>query len=153
MKLREIVPEEAIILEFEASSKIEAMRELVSALKNAKVELDVDEVVQTLVERERLGSTGVGDGVAIPHGKVSGIKDVVAAFGRSKRGIDFDALDNKPVKLFFLLLAPVESTGSHLKALAKSSKMLQDQKLREELLSAASREKVIEVFNKADELG
>lgn len=152
MKLREIVPKEAIILELKSKSKIEVMRELVRALKDAKIELDVDEVVKALVERERLGSTGIGDGVAIPHCKASGIKNVVAAFGRSKKGVDFDALDGKPVKLFFLLLAPIESTDAHLKALAKSSKMLQDQKLKEELLSATSKEKVIETFDKADEL-
>lgn len=153
MKLSEIVPKEAIILDLKSKSKIEVMRELVRALKDSKIELDVEEVVQTLVERERLGSTGIGDGVAIPHGKVKGITKVVAAFGRSKKGVDFDALDGKPVKLFFLLLAPVESTDVHLQALAKSSKMLQNKKLREKLLSANSKDEIFEVFDKAEELG
>ena len=153
MKLVEIVPEDSIVLELNAKSKVEVLRELVGALKASGVELDVDDAVNVLLEREKLGSTGIGEGVAIPHAKVNGLKNVVGAFGRSIRGIDFESLDGKPVNLFFLLLAPMESTGAHLKALAKASKMLKNPELRERLMAATRREEVVEVMKKVDELG
>jgi len=153
MKLVEIVPEDSIVLELASKNKVEVLRELVAALRDSNVELDIEEVVRVLVEREKLGSTGIGEGVAIPHGKVDGIKRVVGAFGRSSKGIDFDSLDGTPVKLFFLLLAPTDSTGSHLKALAKASKMLKSQPLRDRLLQASDREEVIRVMKEIDETG
>jgi len=153
MKLAEIVPEQAIILDLKPNNKVAVLRELVKATKRVEKELDVDEVVRILIERERLGSTGIGDGVAIPHVKVGGIKEVVAAFGRSKKGVDFDALDGKRISLFIMLLAPLDSANLHIEALARFSRMLKDQKLRGELLSATSKAMVFAVLNKADEMG
>jgi len=138
------------VLELNSRSKVEVLRELVDALCNSKVELDSDEVVRALLEREKLGSTGIGEGVAIPHAKVNGLKKVVGTFGRSTGGVDFDALDGMPVNLFFLLLAPADSAGEHLKALEKASKILKDPSLRERNIAAKSRDEVFKVMEEVD---
>ena len=104
-----------------------------------------------MAARESLGSTGIGDGVAIPHGKVSDLHELVVAFGRSKKGIAFDAIDGKPVHLFFLLLAPENSTGQHLKALAKISKMLKTPNFRKKLIEAKTKSDLYKAIVEQDE--
>jgi PTS system nitrogen regulatory IIA component len=98
-----------------------------------------------------LGSTGIGDGVAIPHGKASDLHELIVAFGRSKKGIAFDAIDGKPVHLFFLLLAPENSTGQHLKALAKISKMLKTPNFRKKLIDARTTSDLYKAIIEQDE--
>src|SRR5262249_14339266 len=102
----------------------------------AKYDLDKVRLVGALEERERLNSTALGDGVAIPHGKLPGIRRVFAAFARSRAGVDFQSLDGKPTHLFFLLVAPEDSAGAHLKALARISRLLKDPDFRNRLLAA-----------------
>ena len=104
-----------------------------------------------LLEREKLGSTGIGDGIAIPHGKLKGLDRLVISFGRSRQGIDFDAIDGKPVHIFFLLMAPESSTGQHLKALAKISRMLKDPDFRSDLMAAKSAEEIYRKIAEKDE--
>jgi len=108
-------------------------------------------MVDVLMEREKLGSTGIGDGIAIPHGKLKGLDNLLLSFGRSREGVDFESIDGKPVHLFFLLMAPESSTGQHLKALAKISRMLKDERFRSELMSARSAEDLFKTIAEKDE--
>jgi PTS system nitrogen regulatory IIA component len=122
-----------------AKTKTEALDELVNTLIKGGLKLDSAKVIEVLQQREKLGSTGIGDGLAIPHGKISSLDEIVVAFGRSKKGVDFDSLDGKPVHIFFLLLAPENSVGQHLKALAKISKMLKKSNFRQKLIETESK--------------
>lgn len=136
MKIEDILPEELVVPDLEARSKSDVLEELAGRVATQYPELNRSRLVQALEDRERLNSTALGDGVAIPHGKLPGIRRVFAAFGRSRAGVDFQSLDGKPTHLFFLLVAPEDSAGAHLKALARISRLLKDQGFRERLLSA-----------------
>jgi len=107
-------------------------------------------VLGILLERERLGSTGIGDGIAIPHGKLRNLDQPLLAFGRSRRGVDFKALDGRPVKLFFLLIAPEEAIGLHLKMLARISRILKDPAVRTRLLDAPDVAAMLAVIQEQD---
>lgn len=122
-----------------AKTKTEALEELVNALIKGGLKLNCAKVIEVLQQREKLGSTGIGDGLAIPHGKISSLDEIVVSFGRSKKGVDFDSLDGKPVHIFFLLLAPENSVGQHLKALARISKMLKKANFRQKLIETDSK--------------
>jgi len=134
-----------------SDSKADVLAELINVLIVSGLALNRAKAIDVLQQRERLGSTGIGDGVAIPHGKVSDLQDLVVAFGRSKKGIDFDAIDGKPVYLFFLLLAPENSTGQHLKALAKISKMLKTPNFRKKLIDAKTKSDLYKAIVEQDE--
>jgi len=136
MKLEDMLTEDLVVSDLAARSKSEVLVELARAVTRAHDELDEVRLVGALEERERLNSTALGDGVAIPHGKLPGIRRVFAAFGRSRQGIDFQSLDGKPTHLFFLLVAPEDSAGAHLKALARISRLLKDPGFRSRLLEA-----------------
>ena len=109
--------------------------ELASAVAGQHPDIDRGRLVEALDERERLNSTALGEGVAIPHGKLPGLRRVFAAFGRSPAGVDFQSLDGKPTHLFFLLVAPEDSVGQHLKALARVSRLLKDAAFRQALVT------------------
>jgi PTS system nitrogen regulatory IIA component len=138
MQLDQIIKIEFINANLLAKTKTEVLTELVNTLIQGGLKLNASLIVEILQQRENLGSTGIGDGVAIPHGKTSAIDDLIVAFGRSVEGIDYDSSDGKPVHLFFLLLAPENSAGQHLKVLAKISKMLKVANFRKTLLKAKS---------------
>lgn len=140
MKLVEILKPEAVIPELRATTKPDTLSELANTLAAAHPEIDAARLVEVLLEREELGSTAIGEGIAIPHGKLGGVTNVVAAFGRSKGGIDFDSLDGSPTRLFVLLVAPEDSAGVHLKALARVSRLLKDKGFRERLFEAGDRD-------------
>jgi PTS system nitrogen regulatory IIA component len=112
---------------------------------------NAEAMLNVLLEREKLGSTGIGDGIAIPHGKMSGLNDLMISFGRSKDGIDFNAMDGKPVHLFFLLMAPENSAGQHLKILAKLSRMLKDTNFRKKLMSAKSKDELYKIIEERND--
>jgi PTS system nitrogen regulatory IIA component len=151
MRLDQIFKKEYLSDHLSAKTKKGALAELVNILVEGGVKLDVEKAVEILQQRENLGSTGIGDGVAIPHGKISDIKELVVAFGRSKDGIDFGAIDGKPVHIFFLLLAPDNSAGQHLKALAKISKMLKTVNFRKKLSEATSTSDLYKLIVEQDE--
>ncbi len=136
MKIEDILAEDLVVADLGARSKNEVLVELAKAVTHAHPEIDVARLVGALEERERLNSTALGDGVAIPHGKLPGIRRVFAAFGRSRQGVDFQSIDGKPTHLFFLLAAPEDSAGAHLKALARISRLLKDATFRQRLLEA-----------------
>ncbi len=139
MELNQIFKLEFINDRLSARNKDEALEEMINTVIAGGLKLDTSSVLDILKQRESLGSTGIGDGVAIPHGKISNIQDIVVVFGRSKDGIAYDALDGKPVHLFFMVLAPENSAGQHLKILAKISKMLKDDYFRKKLLESNSK--------------
>lgn len=151
MKILDFLSKEAVKVDLEGKNKKEIITELVELLHTSKKIKDPKPVVKILLDREKLGSTGIGQGIAIPHGKTDMVKDIHAAFGISKKGIDFDALDGEPVNLFFLFIAPPDSSGLHLKALAKISHLLKDKYFREALREAKTADEVINIIKEEDE--
>jgi len=149
MKILDILSEDSVITELKAKSKKEAIEEMSVVAAKSDESIDVDTLIEVLMEREKLGTTGIGDGVAIPHGKLSSLNQVRAVFARSEEGIDFDSMDGKNAHLFFLLIAPENSAGSHLKALARVSRLMNDPKFRLSLMEAKSRKEIFSAF--ADE--
>lgn len=146
MKISDLLHPAAIAADLRSREKNEALAELTDTLRHAEDGLDRDEVIKVLQERERLGSTGIGEGVAIPHGKLRHIDRLLICFGRSRQGVDFDSMDGRPAHLFFLLLAPEESVGVHLKTLAKISKLLKSPAVRRRLLEAQGREDIFRII-------
>jgi PTS system nitrogen regulatory IIA component len=150
MKLIDILDESAIVADLTASTKTEALEILVEAMTNSNPALRKDDLLQVLLEREELGSTGIGDGIAIPHGKSQELAEIVSGFGLSKQGIEFDSLDGKPAHLFFLLVAPENSVGTHLKMLARISRMLKNVEFRQRLLEANSQQEIYQIISAED---
>ncbi|MBN1470208.1 MAG: PTS sugar transporter subunit IIA [Syntrophaceae bacterium] len=146
MQLNQIFKREFLNDRLSARNKDEALEEMIKTVIAGGLTLDTSSILDILKQRESLGSTGIGDGVAIPHGKTSNIHDIIVAFGRSKDGIAYDALDGKPVHLFFMVLAPENSAGQHLKILAKISKMLKDEQFRKKLLDASSNDDLYRII-------
>jgi PTS system nitrogen regulatory IIA component len=151
MKIVDLLNPAAIVADLKASDKRTALEELADAVVTVDTSLDRSEIIKVLQERERLGSTGIGDGVAIPHGKLKAIDKLLISFGRSPSGVEFDSMDGKPAKLFFLLLAPEESVGIHLKTLARISKLLKSSSVRRRLLDAEGREDIYRVIGEEEE--
>lgn len=150
MKISDILKLDAIIADLQAQNKSEAIKELSLAVSPV-AGAEAQDVAAVLMERENLGSTGIGGGIAIPHGKLDTVKSIAVGFGRSIKGIDFDALDKRPVHLFFLLLTPENSTGGHLKVLAQISKLLKMDQFKERLVSAGSTEQIHQIILENDE--
>ena len=137
MEISDLLTPSAVIAKLHATSKKQALQEL--AKRAAELVGEHERVVfDVLLERERLGTTGVGGGVAIPHGKLPGVPNLLAAFGRSKKGVDFAAIDGKPTYLFFVLFAPENSAGIHLKALARISRLFKSPPFRQSIMAAQS---------------
>jgi PTS system nitrogen regulatory IIA component len=134
MKIEDVLFEQCVLSDIRGTTKKEVIQELVQALKGANLIQDAEKAVNVVLEREKLGSTGIGDGVAIPHGKLKGMQNILCAFGKSKQGVDFDAVDHKPVHIFFLLIAPEDSASLHLKMLSRISKVLRDPSFRKSLV-------------------
>ena len=153
MNIMEFLHDGAVSGNIKAQQKEEVIRELVGLLVSAGSikEKDVAKLVQILMKRESLGSTGIGQGVAIPHGKSDCVDRLVAAFGVSHGGVSFDALDGEPVVLFFLLVAPEDSAGPHLKALARISRLLKDKHFRDTLRMAKDEKALVKIIRDEDE--
>lgn len=134
MSIEDVLKESCVIADIKGTTKRDVLFELVYVLKKAMLIENVEKAVNVILEREKLGSTGIGDGVAIPHGKTKSIHNILCAFGRSQEGVDFDAVDRKPVHIFFLLLAPEDSASLHLKMLSRISKILRDLSFRKKLM-------------------
>jgi len=151
MKITEMLKREFVLEQLKAGNKRDALAELAGVFAQGRIKVDSEAMLHVLLERERLGSTGIGDGIAIPHGKLHGLEEMVVSFGRSREGIAFDAMDGKPVHLFFLLMAPENSAGQHLKALAKISRMLKDANFRKNLLEAKMHEDLFRIIVEKDD--
>jgi PTS system nitrogen regulatory IIA component len=150
MKIIELLAPECILPEMQATSKRAALEELAAPLVSGPDGLEISRVLEVLLDRERLGSTGIGDNIAIPHGKLAKLSRLRLSFGRSLKGVDFDSMDGKPSHLFFMLLAPANSAGLHLKALAKISRMLMSQTFRENLMKARGAQEIYRLIAERD---
>ena len=135
MKIAEILSRGCIISDIKSTTKEDVIRELAVNLAENFPQMNQEEVIQILLEREKLGSTGIGNGIAIPHGKLPMLTQIVTAFGRSREGISFDSQDERPAHLFFVLLAPENAASLHLKALARLSRLLKDSSFRQKLMT------------------
>ena len=138
MHIVDMLKIEYVIAALESKGKPEVLKELSRVFLFDHRQMEPEAVSAMLMAREDLGSTGIGDGIAIPHGKMPGLSEPLIAFGRSREGIPFDSLDGKPAHLFFVIIAPESSTGVHLKILARLSRMLKDSDFRNRLLQAES---------------
>lgn len=154
MKIMDILVRDGAILDLATDggpdAKKDVLGELSRAVAAAEPSLDADRLLEVLLEREALQSTGIGEGVAIPHGKIAGLERLVASFARSVKGVDFESIDGQPTHLFFLLVVPEHSGGQHLKALARISRFLRDAEFREKLLSATSLDDVFRAIEEED---
>lgn len=151
MKVADFLRKEWTLAALGARDKEGSLRELVDALVRTGAVGDAGEAVDLLLEREKLGSTGIGEGVAIPHGKMRGLDGIVGVFGRSAPGVDFDSMDGEPVHLFFLLMAPENAASLHLQALARISRLLKSRQFRDELLRCSSPEELFAKISAEDE--
>ena len=153
MNIADLLSEKAITVDIKATEKDEVISNLVDLLvdSGAVKKTDKKAVLDKLTEREMLGSTGIGKGIGIPHAKIPKIKKMVAAFGLSKDGVDFKSLDGESTYIFFLLIAPGETPGPHLKALAKISRLLDDKFVRERLRSASSNKEILKIIKEEEQ--
>jgi len=149
MKITDILKKEYIIDSLVSVDKASTLEELSSFLKSKGLVFVKENLLNALMERERLGSTGIGENVAIPHAKISEIDQIVTIFARSIKGVEFDSLDKKPVHFIYLVLAPEKSSGQHLKVLARVSRLLKNKSLREAIMSATEANQIYSII--ADE--
>lgn len=151
MKIASILQENLINLNIQSKEKLDAIKELVELVAKAKEITDKDEFLKTIIERESLETTGIGDGIAIPHGRTDTIKELVIAFGRSDAGVDFKSLDNNPAHLLFLIASPQNASGIYLRTLAKISRLLKNYDFRRALRTTKTPKEVIDLFNLAEQ--
>ncbi|MCK4467046.1 MAG: PTS sugar transporter subunit IIA [Desulfobacterales bacterium] len=150
MKILEVLDKEANLLDLKSDDKKGVLEELVTpAARIAGV--NHEEVMQVLLEREQLGSTGIGGGIGIPHGKLKGLKSLVLGFGLSRKGVDFESIDGKPTHIFFLLVTPENSTGLHLKLLARISRILKNDLFKERLMQATDSVEILSIIKEEDD--
>ncbi len=150
MNLLDILSPESIIVDLRGESKEEIIAELVNSLPVGDSITDRDQVLQAVLDREKIMSTGIGDGIAIPHGKSAAVTELVAAMGTQRRGVDFDALDGEPAFVFFLLVSPANVSGPHIKALARISRLLKNDEFKKKLVEANSAEAIIATIEAAE---
>ena len=150
MKILDVLLKEAILSDLKANDKKGVLEELVTPVARI-ADINHDYLVKVLIERERLGSTGIGEGIGIPHGKVKNLDSLLLGFGLSKKGVDFDSMDGQPAHIFFLLLTPENSTGLHLKLLARISRILKNDPFKQKLLHATNRDEIYSIIKEEEE--
>jgi nitrogen PTS system EIIA component len=150
MNLSQILKKESIVADLESTTKHGVIQELSRAVA-LTAQAPAEDIAAVLMERESLGSTGIGGGIAIPHGKLNGLTDVLLGFGRSHAGVEYDSLDGRPVHIFFLLLTPENSTGGHLKVLAQISKLLKMEHFKQGLKTAETIDDIYDIIMEQDE--
>ena len=150
MKLSDILDKNSIIPNLNSRDKKGVLEELASAITK-RTGTEPKDIVKVLLEREQLGSTGIGGGIAIPHGKLDTLSSIVVGLGLSREGVEFDSLDNRPVHIFFLLITPANSTGAHLSVLAQISRLLKQSHFKENLMKAESVEEIGQIIHAVDE--
>ena len=150
MKIDEILKKESVIADIAGENKLDVIKEMTECLKQNNTIKNDKALYATLMEREKLGSTGIGENVAIPHGKSDELTQIITVFARSLSGIDFESLDQKPVHFVCMVIAPAHSTGQHLKALARISRLFKNQKLREGILKAEDSNAIYSILLEED---
>ena len=151
MKVYELLDEKYILTDFKSGKKEGIINELIDLYKNSERVNNLEKVRTAIHEREKIMSTGVGKGFAIPHGKTNSISDIIAAFGKTKNPVDYDALDNQPVHLVFLLVGKDNLVSKHIKLLSRISRMMNKDDFRNRLLDAGSADEILEIFTKEEE--
>jgi len=151
MKIMDYLDEEWVIADLQGADKTSILKELSSVLVNPCKAVSVEELLQVLLDREKLGSTGIGEGIAIPHGRLKKIKKFFISFGRSIKGVDFDSVDREPSQLFFLVMAPENSAVDNLKLLSRIVTLLKEPSFKKRLLEAPSRKELFKVISEEDE--
>ena len=151
MKVSELLDEKFILTDFKSDDKEYVINELIDLYKENDKVNDIEKVRTAILDREKIMSTGVGKGFAIPHGKTNAVNDVIAAFGKTTRDIDYDALDGNPVHLVFLLVGRDDMVSKHIKLLSRISRLMNKDELRERLINSNSKEEIINIFKEEEE--
>jgi len=149
MNITDVLHKEAIVVDLKSLDKKGVLEELVTPIAHISGVRHQD-VLRVLLERERLGSTGIGGGIGIPHGKMKGLESMVIGLGISQKGVDFESIDGLPTHIFFLLLTPENSTGLHLKLLARISKILKNDHFKEKLLNTNDRDEILSIIQEEE---
>ncbi|MDR1122761.1 MAG: PTS sugar transporter subunit IIA [Endomicrobium sp.] len=150
MKIMDFLSQDTIIIDLKATDKKSAIVELVEILKNTKKIKNSDDIINIILERERLGSTGIGQGVALPHGKVDFLQELIGVLGISRKGIEFNSLDGESVYIIFLLVGSIEVAGQYLKALSRISRLFKDKFLRQAIKEAKTIQEVVKLIQQED---
>ena len=150
MKIEEILKKESVIADLLGDSKVKVIKEMTQCLKKNNFIKNDQALFETLMEREKLGSTGIGENVAIPHGKSDEVTQIITVLARSKKGVEFESLDQKPVHFVCMVIAPAHSTGQHLKVLARVSRIFKNQGVREEILEAENSDTIYSILMNED---
>jgi PTS system nitrogen regulatory IIA component len=150
MKIVDLIKRDMVVPELRATDKRAILEELAAYMAGRHPRIDRASLSRVLIEREQLASTAIGEGVAIPHGKLATVSEIVACLGRAVKGVEFDSMDGQPTYLFFVLVAPESSTGAHLKALARISRVFKDPEFRRRLLLAPDGESMYNVVAEED---
>jgi len=150
MKICDVLQKETILADLKAQNKKGILEELVAPVSEI-ANVNQEDLVKVLMERERLGSTGIGGGIGIPHGKMKDIDSLILGFGLSRKGVDFESLDGQPTHIFFLLITPENSTGLHLKLLGRISRILKDDSFKSRLLNATDGDQILDIIREEDE--
>ena len=150
MKIVDLIKRDMVVPALRATDKRGILEELASYMAGRHPRIDRAVLAKVLIEREQLASTAIGEGVAIPHGKLDAVGEIVACLGRAPTGVEFDSMDGQPTFLFFVLVAPESSTGAHLKALARISRVFKDPEFRRRLLAAPDGESMYQVVAEED---
>ena len=151
LKISDYLKPEAIIMEIKAKEKIAAINELVDHMVAKKLVSDGKEFIKALAKRENLESTGIGDGIAIPHARTDAVEDLILAFARSPKGIDFSSIDGKPSHIIFLIASPEGKKSEYIMALAKLSRLLRKHPVRELLRDAENPKEIMDIIKKNEE--
>jgi nitrogen PTS system EIIA component len=151
VKITDFLTREAIIPDLAGGDKSSVLKEMASKLSASYPALDEKKILEVLTERERISTTAIGEGVAIPHGKLPGVERVLGIFARSPEGVDFASLDGGPTHLFFVLIAPENAAADHLKALARISRLLKDPAFRSHLIEGKTREEIFDIIAQEDQ--
>ena len=151
MKITDFLTLDRVIADLSGKQKSEVLEEMANQLADRPAGLDPAQVLRVLQDRERISTTAIGEGVAIPHGKLPTVEKISGLFARSLQGVDFASLDGEPTFLFFTLIAPQEAAADHLKALARISRLLKDADLRHRLLAAGNSQELYDIIATEDQ--
>ncbi|MCS7151947.1 MAG: PTS sugar transporter subunit IIA [Endomicrobia bacterium] len=150
MKITDILDSKSIVLPLKSKEKKAIIKELIETLAQTHKIKDKDEAFKSVMEREKLGSTGVGLGIAIPHGRTSAVEKLIGALGISKEGVEFESLDGEPVHFVFLVLSPLEATGDYLRAISRIARLFKDKFFREALKNVSTIEEAMKIIKQED---
>ena len=151
MKILDFLKEEWVIPDLQGTDKLSVLKELSQVLVKPCQVSSHEELLQVLLEREKLESTGIGEGIAIPHGRLKKLKSFFISFGRSIKGLDFDSIDHKPSQIFFLVMAPENSAVNNLKLLGRIVTLLKDPSFKKRLMAASSQKELFQIISEEDD--